>query len=109
MGFKLGLASNSIKTTIEVMMQKSKLDQYLDVKLSADDVTNAKPHPEIYIKAMEHLGLKPSECLILEDTKNGMLAAQASGAHLLMVNAVDDVNIENILDFIKKINSEVAK
>ena len=109
MGFKLGLASNSIKTTIEVMMQKSKLDQYLDVKLSADEVTNAKPQPEIYIKAMEHLDLKPSECLILEDTKNGMLAAQASGAHLLMVNAVDDVNIENILDFIKKINSEVAK
>lgn len=109
MDYKLGLASNSIKTTIEVMMQKAKLAQYLDVQLSADDVTKGKPDPEIYIKAMEHMGMKPSECLIVEDNENGILAARASGAHVLVVKEVDDVNIENILNMIQKINAEASK
>lgn len=109
MDYKLGLASNSIKTTIEVMMQKAKLAQYLDVQLSAEDVTNGKPDPEIYIKAMEHLGIKPTECLILEDNENGILAARASGAHVLVVKEVDDANIENILNMIQKINAEASK
>lgn len=109
MDYKLGLASNSIRTTIEVMMQKAKLAQYLDVQMSAEDVTKGKPDPEIYIKAMEHLGIKPSECLIVEDNENGILAARASGAHVLVVKEVDDVNIENILNMIQKINAEVNK
>lgn len=109
MDYKLGLASNSIKTTIEVMMQKAKLAQYLDVQMSAEDVTKGKPDPEIYIKAMEHLDLKPSECLIVEDNENGILAARASGAHVLVVKEVDDVNIENILNMIQKINAEASK
>lgn len=109
MDYKLGLASNSIKTTIEVMMQKAKLDQYLDVQLSAEDVAKGKPDPEIYIRAMEHLGLKPSECLIVEDNENGILAARASGAHVLVVKDVDDANIENILNMIQKIDSEGNK
>jgi beta-phosphoglucomutase len=108
MDYKLGVASNSIKTTIEVMMQKAKLAQYLDVQLSAEDVTNGKPDPEIYIKAMEYLGIKPSECLILEDNENGILAARASGAHVLVVKEVDEVNIENILNMIHKINAEAS-
>ena len=109
MDYNLGLASNSIKTTIELMMQKAKLAQYLDVQLSAEDVTNGKPDPEIYIKAMEHLGIKPSECLILEDNENGILAARASGAHVLVVKEVDDANIENILNMIQNINAEASK
>jgi beta-phosphoglucomutase-like phosphatase (HAD superfamily) len=81
----------------------------LDVQLSAEDVTNGKPDPEIYIKAMEHLGIKPSECLILEDNENGILAARASGAHVLVVKEVDDANIDNILNMIQKINAEASK
>ena len=109
MDYKLGLASNSVRSTIEVMIQKAKLAQYLDVQMSAEDVTIGKPDPEIYIKAMEHLGIKPSECLIVEDNENGILAARASGAHVMVVKEVDDVNIENILNMIQKINAEVSK
>lgn len=103
-GYKLGLASNSIRTTIEVMMQKAKLSQYLEVQLSAEDVSKGKPDPEIYVKAMERLGVNPSDCLIIEDNYNGILAARASGAHVLEVKDVDDVNIENILDAIHRID-----
>ena len=53
-------------------------------------------NPEIYLLAMERLGVQPSECLILEDNEHGIRAARASGAHVLVVKSVQDVNITNI-------------
>lgn len=95
-GYKLAVGSNSIRMTIDLMMQKSALQKYLDFTLSNQDVTKPKPDPEIYLKAIEKLGLAPQECLIVEDNQNGIKAALASGAHLLKVETVDDVNYDNI-------------
>lgn len=101
-GYKLAVCSNSIRRTIVEMMDKASLDTYLDFILSNQDVVFGKPNPEIYIKAIEILGLHPSECLIVEDNENGIKAAVASGAHVLKVDNPSDVNIDNIL---KEINS----
>lgn len=95
-GYKLAVCSNSIKNTIDIMMGMSALDKYLDLKLSNEDVSQSKPDPEIYIKAMEKLNLSPEECLIIEDNENGIKAAKSSGANLLAVKTVDDVNYNNI-------------
>lgn len=95
-GYKIAVCSNSIRKTVEIMMEKSGLDDYLDFFLSNEDVENPKPHPEIYQKAIQQLGLKPTECLIIEDNINGIKAARASGAHIMEVASVDDVNLENI-------------
>jgi beta-phosphoglucomutase len=103
MGLKLAVASNSIRQTVDVMMEKAKLAQYLDLTLSNEDVKSAKPSPEIYIKAINHFGFQPEECLIVEDNENGIKAATASGAHVLPVIEVSDVNINNILNKIKSI------
>lgn len=48
--------------------------------LTAEDVTQGKPHPEIYLKAAQRLGVQPSEMLVLEDSQNGTNAAAAAGA-----------------------------
>jgi len=96
-GYKLAVASNSIRNTVEVMMQKARLDPYLDLLLSNQDVKKGKPDPEIYSKAIEHFGFKPHECLIVEDNENGIKAAKASGAHVLVVREVTDTNINNIM------------
>lgn len=103
-GYKLAVASNSIRSTVEVMMKKSHLDVYMDQMLSTNDISNPKPSPEIYQKAMARLGLTPDECLILEDNENGIKAALASGAHLLQVKEVEDVNWSNIIHKIEQIN-----
>ena len=95
-GYKLAVCSNSIKNTIDIMMGMSALDKYLDLKLSNEDVSQSKPDPEIYIKAMEKFNLSPEECLIIEDNENGIKAAKSSGANLLAVKTVDDVNYNNI-------------
>lgn len=101
-GYKLAVASNSIRQTVELMMEKSNLARYLDLMLSNQDVTKPKPDPEIYNTAIARLGLKPEECMIVEDNQNGIKAAQASGAHVMIVSSVEEVNYTNIMQHIKK-------
>lgn len=95
-GYRLAVASNSIRATVDIMMQKASLEQYLEFSLSNQDVTKAKPDPEIYNVAISRLNLFPEECLIVEDNKNGIAAAAASGANVMRVDTVHDVNYENI-------------
>lgn len=102
-GLSLAVCSNSIKNTIEVMMNLSSLSSYLDFIVSNEDVVNSKPNPEMYIKAMTNLGLRPSQCLIIEDSDHGIQAAQASGAHLLKVGSPDDVSYSSIKSFINNL------
>jgi HAD superfamily hydrolase (TIGR01509 family) len=108
-GYKLGLASNSIRSTVEVMIKKASLDCYLDIMLSNEDVKYPKPDPEIYIKAINLLGLLPGETLIVEDNENGIKAAKASGAHVLVVRDVEDANIKNILAKILEVEGDVIQ
>ena len=49
------------------------------VLVTADDVTNGKPHPEPYLKGAESLGMNPAECLVIEDAPAGIAAAHAAG------------------------------
>lgn len=105
LGFRLGVASNSIRQTVEVMMERAHLTRHLDLMLSNQDVKEPKPSPEIYTAAIRHFGLKPSECVIVEDNENGIRAAKASGAHVLIVRDVHDVNLENILGRVREANA----
>lgn len=84
-GLKTAVASNSIRATVEAMMDRSKLAQFLDLMLSNEDVSRAKPDPEIYRAAMERLGVRPDEALIVEDNEHGIAAAKASGAQVLVI------------------------
>jgi len=103
-GYKLAVASNSIRNTVQVMMDKANLDQYLDLQLSNEDVLQPKPAPDIYLKAIRDLGLRPDECLIVEDNENGIRAAKASGAHVLVVSETSDVNFDNIFKKIEEVD-----
>ncbi|MEK6669949.1 MAG: HAD family phosphatase [Pseudomonadota bacterium] len=103
-GYKLAVASNSIRSTVVTMMEKSNLAGYLDLMLSNEDVRKAKPDPEIYLSAMSALGFTAEECLIVEDNDNGVKAALASGGHLLRVKDVHEVSLDNILAKIQEIN-----
>lgn len=105
-GYKLVVASNSIRNTVKVMMDKAALADYLDFFLSNQDVVHGKPDPEIYNLAIERLGLLPQECVIVEDNENGLRAAIASGANVLKVETVNDVTYDNIMNFIKLVEAK---
>ncbi|MBC8751450.1 MULTISPECIES: HAD family hydrolase [Paraburkholderia] len=104
-GYQLAVCSNSVRNSVEVMMERAALTRYLDLMVSNEDVKVGKPDPEMYLKAMSHFNLSPDECLIVEDNENGIRAAKASGAHLLTVKEVGDTNLENILRRIATIES----
>ncbi|MCB1316775.1 MAG: HAD-IA family hydrolase, partial [Leptospiraceae bacterium] len=99
-GYRLGVASNSIRKTVEIMMEKANLSQYLDVVFSNEDVRHAKPHPEIYQKAIRHFQFNPEECVVVEDNEKGVAAARDAGAHVLVVDSVYDVTHDNIQRYI---------
>ena len=103
-GYKIAVCSNSIRSTIELMMEKSMLIDYLDLIVSNEDVKKAKPDPEMYQTAISKFGLKPEECIVVEDNPNGIAAGKASGASVLEVATVYDVNYENIKRLIDKVN-----
>lgn len=106
-GYFLACASNSIKSTVEKVLDKLELKNYFDLVLSNEDVTYPKPHPEIYWKAMLHFGLFPQDCLVVEDSPVGRQSANLSGANTLFVNSQNEVlerfhNISDYKEFFKK-------
>jgi len=95
--YKLGVCSNSVKNSVHTMMNLSCLSEYLDIQVSNEDVTNPKPDPEMYLKAMSVLKANPAETMIVEDNDHGIQAAKASKAHVMVVNSTDEVNYDNIM------------
>lgn len=95
-GFKIAVCSNSIRPTIDAMMQLSNLRSHLDEIISNQDVLNSKPDPEMYVMAMSRLNVIPSDCIIVEDNDHGVQAAIASGGHLLRVADPSDVTYKLI-------------
>lgn len=96
-GYKLAVCSNSIRQTVELMMQRAGLDGFLDLMLSNEDVSKPKPDPEMYVAAMAKLGLEPAQCVVIEDNDNGLRAARASGARVLEVANPADVTLERLM------------
>ena len=77
-------ASNNINEALDVLKSLD-LEQYLDEVLTREDVEKAKPGPEIYLLAAQKLGVQPQDCLVLEDSPNGVRAGVAAGMNVIEV------------------------
>ena len=96
-GVKVAVCSNSIRATVVTVLSKLGLIELVDFFVSNEDVSNSKPHPEMYWKAMVQFNLNPSEVMIVEDSPHGLKAASNSGAHVLRVKNPTEVTVENII------------
>jgi HAD superfamily hydrolase (TIGR01509 family) len=101
--YKISVCSNSIKKTINLVLEKLEIKNLFDLILSNEDVKNSKPNPEIYWSAMKYFGVTPEETLIIEDSPNGIRSANSSGAHVLRVKNSKEVSSKKILNFISNL------
>lgn len=98
-GIKIGVASNGSLGHIVDGLKTHNLYNYVDDIVTKYDVDRGKPHPDIYLFAAERLGVEIENCIAVEDSRNGALAAAASGAYLILqTNSItkylkfDDIN-----------------
>jgi beta-phosphoglucomutase len=92
-GYRLAVATNSIRESSTTMLKFAGVLPLLDGLVTNQDVSKPKPHPEIYIKASELLGVQPSRVLVIEDHDYGVRAAKEAGCTVIKVDGPQSVNL----------------
>ncbi|HEX7972918.1 MAG TPA: HAD-IA family hydrolase [Anaerolineales bacterium] len=82
-GLILAVCTTSNERAAQAIAYNILKDIHFDFVLAGDIVSKKKPSPEIYNLALSKTGLKPDECLVIEDSRNGVLAAKAAGMHVV--------------------------
>lgn len=86
-GIKTAIASTARKENLQNVVAYLGIEKEFDLIQSGNDVRHGKPDPEIYVRVMEALQVRPEETLIFEDTEIGIQAAQACGAQCIQVTS----------------------
>ncbi|MFH1874431.1 MAG: HAD family phosphatase [Pseudomonadota bacterium] len=76
---KKALATSGIQEYASEVLRQFKLTGYFDAIVTGDQIANPKPAPDTFLLAAKKLGMKPSECVVLEDATNGIIAAKKAG------------------------------
>jgi HAD superfamily hydrolase (TIGR01509 family) len=106
-GYKIACCSNSIRKTVLTVLSKLGIIEFFDFIVSNEDVSNSKPHPEMYWKCISKMGVLPEETLIVEDSPYGLLAASRTNSHILRVANPSDVNVKNVYKKLQEIEKQV--
>ena len=107
--YQISIATNAVKKTLDLCLKKLKIKKFISHSYSNEDVKKNKPHPEVYLRCLVKMGLKPSETLIFEDSHHGVMAAQDSGCYLYTVKNISDINYSNILNIINNMGNNIKK
>lgn len=83
--FKIGLASSSPARMIHELVDHFGITHYFDVITSADVVDLGKPHPAVFLHCAAELGSRPNQCVVLEDSVNGMIAGKAARMKVIAI------------------------
>ena len=101
--YKIAVATNAVNSTLKICLSKLGISKYVHFKLSNEDIVNPKPNPEIYLRIFIKFGIYPSEALIIEDSHYGREAAISSGAKLLPIKKIDELDLKKVkLNLISK-------
>lgn len=113
-GIQLVLASSASKVTIKRVFDRFGLHQYFTHTVSGEDFPQSKPNPAIFLKAAELSGTPVSECIVIEDSANGIKAANAAGIYCVAYKsentAPQDLSLANIvIDHFDELDPEKVK
>lgn len=82
---KIGLATSSSEHLMRTVLKKLNIENQIEVAVSAEFMTYGKPHPEVFLTCAQKLNVKPQECLVIEDSLNGVIAAKAAQMRVIAV------------------------
>jgi|TARA_B100000959_G_scaffold76549_1_gene81295 HAD superfamily hydrolase (TIGR01509 family) len=105
-GYRICVASNSIRESCKMMLVRKGLIDYIEFFYSNQDVKNPKPNTEMYLKCMIKAEVNPNETVIVEDSDVGRKSATASGAVLCAVEDTDDVSYEKVRRVVNEADRE---
>ena len=104
-GLRLAVCSNSIRDSVQLMLDGSAVLDAFEFFVSNEDVQRPKPDPEMYLVALERLGIKPDEAVVVEDAEPGVHAAHNAGTHVCRVAGYEEVTYARITSFIRKVET----
>lgn len=84
-GHRVAVASSAHPAVIGAALTATGLADVFEVVVSSDEVDHGKPAPDVYLLAASRLGVPPSACLVVEDSRNGVAAARAAGMAVVLV------------------------
>lgn len=77
--FIIQVASSATRPTVDKVLEHFNLEKYFKYRIGGDEVSKSKPEPEIFFKAAQQSGSDPENCLVIEDSGNGVKAAKSAG------------------------------
>ena len=89
-GFRLALTTSASRRNQELAFQKFNLYPFFETVITSNDISNPKPHPEPYQVTVEQLGLTPEQCMVIEDSTNGVRSAAAAGCTVIGITTSFD-------------------
>ncbi|MCK4544997.1 HAD family phosphatase [candidate division WOR-3 bacterium] len=111
---KIAIASSSSGSVVDSMLNKLQIKSFFDVIVCGDEVYNGKPAPDIFLLTVERLQVKPEECIVIEDSCNGVKASNSANIKcvgFLNTHSGDQdlSNAEKIIKDFSNINLEILK
>lgn len=82
---KMAIATGSTRNLVDIVVEKLGLSKFMQHIQPSDEIENGKPDPDIFLECARKLGVKPEECVVLEDSSNGCLAGKRAGCYVIAV------------------------
>lgn len=113
-GMQLVLASSSANVTIDRVFRRFGLHQYFTHLVSGEDFPNSKPHPAIFEHAAKLSQTSVENCIVIEDSTNGILAAKAAGIYCIGYDSIntklqDYSKADRVIKDFSELNFEIIK
>lgn len=103
-GIKIAIGSAAIPYNIDFVLDNLKIRHYFQTIVSAHDVLMSKPHPEVFLKAAQQMGVEPDHCIVFEDAPKGVEAAQNAGMKCVVITSMHHEHefqpYKNVLRFV---------
>ncbi len=103
MRLRLGCVTNSHRTIVKKILIDTRLEEFFQVVITADDVKNPKPAPDMLLKACRRLGVVPQETIFLGDTKTDIQAGKRAGCVVIGYKMESDIQVRNLKEFLELI------